>query len=478
MSFEQKQTSGTARHEDKAVGDFEASSIYAAALTAYDSGDYAESLRLFKTAADKGDAAAAWNLYVMYLNGDGVEKDETESFRWLLRSAELDDADAMFSLAVCCYQGIPGKESDYKRSLFWAKKAKESGRLNDEDNAKIDELIEVNEAAIAFDAGLAAEDAGNYTEAVRQFMTAADKGEATAAWNLYIMYLNGNGVEKDETKIVQWLLRSAELGSIDAMFMAATWYCNGSDYLEEDDEQALFWAKKAKESDELDDDYDAQIDDLIRQIESDIAFNAATAAQDAGNYAEAVRQYEIASDKGDAYAMYSLAEGYYKGTFGTEKDYKQALFWAQKAKDSRDLDDGSAAKVDDMIRSIERHMAFSAGFDAKNAGHLSEAIRQYKKAVDLGSASAAWNLFVLFYNGEGVKKNETESFRWLLRSAELGDAYGMRSLAVCCYWGTLGTKKDKERALYWAVKAKESGRLNDDDTAQMEDIIRRIREEV
>lgn len=356
MSFEQKQTSGTARHEDKAVGDFEASSIYAAALTAYDSGDYAESLRLFKTAADKGDAAAAWNLYVMYLNGDGVEKDETKSFRWLLRSAELDDADAMFSLAVCCYQGIPGKESDYKRSLFWA--------------------------------------------------------------------------------------------------------------------------KKAKESDELDDDYNAQIDDLIRQIESNIAFNAATAAQDAGNYAEAVRQYEIASDKGDAYAMYFLAEGYYKGTLGAEKDYKQALFWAQKAKDSRDLDDDSAAKIDDMIRSIERHMAFSAGFDAKNAGHLSEAIRQYKKAVDLGSASAAWNLFVLFYNGEGVKKNETESFRWLLRSAELGDAYGMRSLAVCCYWGTLGTKKDKERALYWAVKAKESGRLSDDDTAQMEDIIRRIREEV
>lgn len=45
-------------------------------------------MRHYKCAAETGNPKACFNLAVMYDNGDGVEGDLTDAFKWYMRAAE------------------------------------------------------------------------------------------------------------------------------------------------------------------------------------------------------------------------------------------------------------------------------------------------------------------------------------------------------------------------------------------------------
>ena len=49
---------------------------------AYNRGDYAEALKLFRPAAEQGIASAQYNLGFIYENGDGVAEDAAEAVKW------------------------------------------------------------------------------------------------------------------------------------------------------------------------------------------------------------------------------------------------------------------------------------------------------------------------------------------------------------------------------------------------------------
>ena len=61
------------------------------------------------------------------------------------------------------------------------------------------------------------------------------------------MYSNGNGVEQDYTKAMEWFEKGAELGDADSMGMLAAMYSNGNG-VEQDYEKAKEWAEKYKEA--------------------------------------------------------------------------------------------------------------------------------------------------------------------------------------------------------------------------------------
>ena len=101
----------------------------------------------------------------------------------------MGNADAMYSVAISYFQGGNGVEEDDKKALFWAKKAKESGKLDTD--VPIDRLIRHIESKIAFDAGVTAFKAKNYSEAVRQYTISAEKGSSAAAYNVAELYHGG-----------------------------------------------------------------------------------------------------------------------------------------------------------------------------------------------------------------------------------------------------------------------------------------------
>ena len=64
-------------------------------VVAYEKGDYSTALRLFRPLAEQGDAAAQYNLGLMYASGRGVPQDYASAHMWLNLAAVNGDKDAV-----------------------------------------------------------------------------------------------------------------------------------------------------------------------------------------------------------------------------------------------------------------------------------------------------------------------------------------------------------------------------------------------
>ncbi len=80
--------------------------------------DQTEAVRWYRLAADQGDARAQYNLGVLYGNGRGVPQDQTEAVRWFRLAADQGDADAQFNLGFMYATGV-GVSQDYVAAHMW-----------------------------------------------------------------------------------------------------------------------------------------------------------------------------------------------------------------------------------------------------------------------------------------------------------------------------------------------------------------------
>ncbi len=109
-------------------------------LAAYDRGDFATAMRLWRPLAEQGNVTAQYNLGVMYAKGRGVPQDYVQAYLW-------------FNLAA-------SRLSDVKHR----------------DDA----------------------------EAVKWYRLAAEQGYASAQYNLGLMYAKGQGVPQDYVQAHMW----------------------------------------------------------------------------------------------------------------------------------------------------------------------------------------------------------------------------------------------------------------------------------
>ncbi len=68
--------------------------------------------------AEAGNTTAKYNLGIMYLIGEGVEKDYKEAVRWYREAAELGYAKAQLYMGVLYFKG-KGVPQDYVRAHMW-----------------------------------------------------------------------------------------------------------------------------------------------------------------------------------------------------------------------------------------------------------------------------------------------------------------------------------------------------------------------
>ena len=83
--------------------------------------------------------------------------------------------------------------------------------------------------------------AQNNLDTVRQ---AAEQGDATAQFNLGVMYAKGEGVPQDDAEAVQWYRLAAEQGHAEAQGTLGAMYMNGQG-VPQDDETAHVWLNVA-----------------------------------------------------------------------------------------------------------------------------------------------------------------------------------------------------------------------------------------
>ena len=94
--------------------------------------DYAEAMRWFTKASERGSPEAQLKLGLGYMKGIGVPYDENQGVMWLKRAANSGNAWAQKALSNLYILGY-GLPKDYVRAYTWAKIASElDGNENDE----------------------------------------------------------------------------------------------------------------------------------------------------------------------------------------------------------------------------------------------------------------------------------------------------------------------------------------------------------
>jgi uncharacterized protein len=87
-------------------------------LAAYERGDHAAALDLFRPAAADGNAAAQYYLGMAYEHGDGVAQDYEASTKWYREAAQQGSAQAQYRLGAP-YEYGKGVTQDYERAFMW-----------------------------------------------------------------------------------------------------------------------------------------------------------------------------------------------------------------------------------------------------------------------------------------------------------------------------------------------------------------------
>lgn len=93
---------------------------------AYNAGDYATALRLWRPLAEQGNARAQNNLGVMYENGKGVAQDINEAVRWYRLAAVQGYSGAQYDLGLAYAIGRGGVRRDPVRAYMWFSLAAQS----------------------------------------------------------------------------------------------------------------------------------------------------------------------------------------------------------------------------------------------------------------------------------------------------------------------------------------------------------------
>lgn len=125
------------------------------ARAAYARGEFQAAVVVLRSAADAGNATAAFELALMHANGFGVRPDLRVAASWLRRAADAGHVDAQYEYGALVYRG-QAVVQDRREAAHW-------------------------------------------------FRLAAERGHASAQLNLGLMYERGDGVRQDNIEAHKWI---------------------------------------------------------------------------------------------------------------------------------------------------------------------------------------------------------------------------------------------------------------------------------
>ena len=272
-------------------------------LAAYNRGEYAIALKLWRPLADHRNAQAQNRVGDMYYEGKGVARDFLEAVKWYRLAVEQGDAEGQTNLGIAYATGH-GVGQDYNEAVEWFRKAADQGYAK-------------AQYSLGFRYYEGKGVPQDYGEAVKWTRKAADQGYANAQYGLGLMYYDGKGVPQDYGEAVKWTRKAADQGHAKAQSNVGSFYERGHG-VTQDYGEAVKWTRKA-----------ADQGDVSAQWYLGIMFSESGHGI-AQNYNEAVKWFRKAADQGLAAAQYDLGLMYYNGK-GVPQDYNEAVMWFRKA---------------------------------------------------------------------------------------------------------------------------------------------------
>lgn len=184
-----------------------------------------EAMKYYEMAAKQNNALGMTNLADLYIQEDKLKKAKP----LLVKAAEKEYGYAQYLLAMNFFYY---KHENNKEALHWLERA----ASNDEPYA-------------LYQLGLYYSEANDLAKAIKYYQRAAELNNADALLELYYIYGEGVGVEQDDDKALFFLKKAAELGAQEAIEELAAMALSGQGNM--DAKEAEYWIKKAGYTEEM-----------------------------------------------------------------------------------------------------------------------------------------------------------------------------------------------------------------------------------
>jgi TPR repeat protein len=209
-------------------------------------------MQWFRQAAASGNADAAEQIGLLYLNGQGVPQDDDQAQTWFLKAAKEGSGDADVELGLLALNGHGGK-GDAVQAMDWFRRGAAAGAANGEEQ-------------IAF------------------------------------LYLRGQGVKQDDGQAISWFRKAAADGSTDAETQIGLLYLTGAgSALAPSDDAAVQWFMKAGGG-------------SVATVEDHIGLRYLNGQGVSPDYGQAMRWFSMAEQKGSEYAADHIGYLYLSGS--------------------------------------------------------------------------------------------------------------------------------------------------------------------
>jgi TPR repeat protein len=258
-------------------------------------------------------------------------------------------------------------------------------------------------------AAIAAFNKKDYNTAWREFMVAAQEGDAEAQAGIGAMLLNhinppGTGYWAQCEK---WLLLSANQGNTKGMtFLGKYYYTDGMN-----------------------------IAGGINPTVNNAPIPPALRAQAEKRFVLARQWYEKAADKGDGYAMGSLAIMVDAGVGGPRDPVRAAQLRA-----------GVAGRTDaDFAKKATGDPASLAMTAAWQSGHYQDALKNARELAEKGNPAAQVVIGRSYYTGVGSPQSYASALPWFQKAAAQKNADALFFLGLMYEWGR-GVRQDVNKA--------------------------------
>ncbi|WGZ92870.1 MAG: SEL1-like repeat protein [Candidatus Thiothrix putei] len=354
-------------------------------------------LNVVETAAIAGNADAQYKLGLMYLLGEGVERDYTQALQWFDMAATQGLTKALYGLLQ-----LP---------LQWFRSAAIQGNMLAQyylgmvycpsENVQQDYPLVALHLKGWYGSDEAVEQ--DYAQALKWYSKAAAQGEGRAHLALGWMYFQGKGVTKDHAQALQYYANAAAHGCIvqcELNLLGTIQQAEAGDVTVQYSLGLLYYQGKFTER----------------------------------NHDQALHWFQKAAEQGHADAQFKVGEMHYQGN-GVTQNTTKALQWIEKA--------AAQGSADAQFR---LGMMYRKGEEVP-LDHV-QALHWLLKAATQGHDKAQYELWWLYRRGKSVEKNSTQALYWLKQAAIQGHSQAQETLGSM-YRRGCDVEQDYVQALYW-----------------------------
>ncbi|MEZ3591661.1 MAG: sel1 repeat family protein [Muribaculaceae bacterium] len=266
----------------------------------------------------------------------------------------------------------------------------------------------------------------DYRKAVEYFRSTAAKGSVRGQCGLGWCYFYGQGVPVDYRKAVKWLTLASNAGHPLARYLLGVCYLKGHGVAKDEIEG-------------------------LHLLDEAISLGAVEAITEKGIYYRRCNKLEKglelirkASDKGDPRAQFIIGLYHYRGT-AVQQDFELAVDYFKEAANG-----GFVA--------AQRALGTCYFYGDGVAQDYEKAVKWWMCASKQGDSESQYNLAFCYMKGRGVYQDDNEAFRLFTLSASSPNEYALSAHQLAeCYHHGIGTERNDSLSDMWRQRAAQLG---------------------